>query len=284
MNFQLHGHRGARGWRAENTLAGIEYALARGVDGVEVDVCITADGVVVLHHDLHTNPNTTRDANGDWLDARIPICELSYDELRKFDVGRLKPHTEYAARFAAQVACDGARVPSLEECADVMRRWGQRCGQRDGKGAVLNIELKSASSESAAGNSSNSRLTPPVEKYAAIVAEKIAAFGISPPAISVFVQSFDWALMRAFDAAAQSHGMKIPSGYIIDCPYSLADAEQVKQFGAAVFSCNYRGLSAELVRAIHALDLRVCAWTVNDQSAIARLREWGVDIVTTDYP
>ncbi|MDA8014874.1 MAG: glycerophosphodiester phosphodiesterase, partial [Gammaproteobacteria bacterium] len=50
--MQIHGHRGARGRRPENTLAALAYALENGADGVEVDVCVTADDRVVLHHDL----------------------------------------------------------------------------------------------------------------------------------------------------------------------------------------------------------------------------------------
>lgn len=44
------GHRGARGLAPENTVASIERAIACGVDEVEVDVRVTADGVPVLNH------------------------------------------------------------------------------------------------------------------------------------------------------------------------------------------------------------------------------------------
>ena len=40
------GHRGARGLYPENTLAGFAGALALGVDALELDVALTADGVV----------------------------------------------------------------------------------------------------------------------------------------------------------------------------------------------------------------------------------------------
>ena len=48
----IFGHRGARSTEApENTLAAIERALRQGADGVEVDLRLTADGVVVCLHD-----------------------------------------------------------------------------------------------------------------------------------------------------------------------------------------------------------------------------------------
>ncbi|MBM3139125.1 MAG: glycerophosphodiester phosphodiesterase [Chloroflexi bacterium] len=44
-------HRTNMGTMPENTLAGVDAALADGVDGVEIDVRATADGHVVLLHD-----------------------------------------------------------------------------------------------------------------------------------------------------------------------------------------------------------------------------------------
>jgi glycerophosphoryl diester phosphodiesterase len=49
--FELHGHRGARGLWPENTIPGFAGALALGVTAIEMDVAVTADGVVVLSHD-----------------------------------------------------------------------------------------------------------------------------------------------------------------------------------------------------------------------------------------
>ena len=49
--MRLYGHRGARGERAENTVAGFAHALAAGVAGIETDIAMTADFVPVLHHD-----------------------------------------------------------------------------------------------------------------------------------------------------------------------------------------------------------------------------------------
>lgn len=47
----MHGHRGARARRPENTLAAFEYAIDAGVDAIEMDVVVTSDGVPVVAHD-----------------------------------------------------------------------------------------------------------------------------------------------------------------------------------------------------------------------------------------
>ena len=45
------GHRGAPGYRPEHTVASYRLAIALGVDAVEPDLVMTADGVVVVRHD-----------------------------------------------------------------------------------------------------------------------------------------------------------------------------------------------------------------------------------------
>ena len=52
----LIGHRGARGLFPENTLEGFAAAAALGLDGIELDVVLTADGVPVVCHDPALNP------------------------------------------------------------------------------------------------------------------------------------------------------------------------------------------------------------------------------------
>jgi glycerophosphoryl diester phosphodiesterase len=47
----LLGHRGARKYASENTLAGFRLALDHGCDGFEFDVRLTSDGVAVVCHD-----------------------------------------------------------------------------------------------------------------------------------------------------------------------------------------------------------------------------------------
>src|SRR5256885_17044095 len=63
--IQVHGHRGARAMRPENTLPAFEYAIGVGVDVLELDMAVTKDNVVVVSHDplLH-EPGCTGPKNG----------------------------------------------------------------------------------------------------------------------------------------------------------------------------------------------------------------------------
>jgi glycerophosphoryl diester phosphodiesterase len=66
------GHRGGRGEWRENTREAFAAALHAGADGVELDVRLSADGVVVVHHDREvdgTGPVDTSEAASlpDWV-------------------------------------------------------------------------------------------------------------------------------------------------------------------------------------------------------------------------
>ena len=45
------GHRGAKGYVAENTLASFQRAIELGVDGIELDVHLSLDEKVMVIHD-----------------------------------------------------------------------------------------------------------------------------------------------------------------------------------------------------------------------------------------
>jgi glycerophosphoryl diester phosphodiesterase len=75
-------HRGGAALKPENTMAAFADAIARGCDGAELDVQLSADGVVVVHHDYRLNPAITRHAGG-WLTGQTPaIKDLSYARYR----------------------------------------------------------------------------------------------------------------------------------------------------------------------------------------------------------
>lgn len=66
--IKIFGHRGASAHARENTLEAFALALEQGADGVELDVRMTADGVLVVHHD----PD---------IDARSPLHLLERSQL-----------------------------------------------------------------------------------------------------------------------------------------------------------------------------------------------------------
>jgi glycerophosphoryl diester phosphodiesterase len=99
-------------WPA-NTLEGLTRCLEAPVDGIEIDVQLTADGHVVAHHDYRLSPDLTR-LNGAWIEAAgPPIKTMTLAALQAYDVGTLRAGSSYAERYPQRLQLDGVRVPTL---------------------------------------------------------------------------------------------------------------------------------------------------------------------------
>ena len=66
------GHRGAKGHLAENTLESFQWAIDFGVDGIELDVHLSADGEIIVIHDETVNRTT----NGSGLVNEMSVADL----------------------------------------------------------------------------------------------------------------------------------------------------------------------------------------------------------------
>src|SRR5438270_12506533 len=83
--IQVHGHRGARAMRPENTLPAFEYAIAQGVDALELDMAVTKDGVVVVSHDPELRAPVCTGPRD-----RVAIHSLTLAEVRQWDCGAIQ--------------------------------------------------------------------------------------------------------------------------------------------------------------------------------------------------
>src|SRR3954469_17839613 len=133
--FDLQGHRGTRGLAPENTLPAFRKAIEIGVTTLELDTNVTREGFVVIGHDTAINPDIAR-VDGQWLSARGPaIHDLTWEELQRYDIGRIDPRSAYAKRYPDQVPADGTRYSRLADLFAMVRERGD--------GAVrFNIETK----------------------------------------------------------------------------------------------------------------------------------------------
>lgn len=282
----LQGHRGARGLAPENTLEGLQLALGLGVTTLEIDVVVSADGVLVLSHDRQLNPDLTRDASGRFLDRTGPALNtLTMAQLSTYDVGRLRPGSRYAAEFGAQRPHDGARLPRLTDVLDLVQRRGD-------PRVRLAIELKSTPLQPG--------LTPPPEAFAEQLLQLLADHGMAG---RVQVLSFDWRTLRAVQRlrpdtptvclTAQLPGLdnlQVRSGH--DSPWTAGVQHRahrsvprmVAAAGGSHWSSFWRELDAAQVREAQALGLQVLAWTVNRADDMRRVLDLGVNGLVTDRP
>ena len=77
--IEVQGHRGCRGLRPENTLAGFRHAIQLGVDVLELDLALTRDKVLVAAHDPQVNPTIC--TGGEQLSSRQFRELTQYDDI-----------------------------------------------------------------------------------------------------------------------------------------------------------------------------------------------------------
>ena len=312
MITPLHiAHRGGAGLWPENTLVAFEHAIRAKADGIELDVHLTRDGVLVVHHDESLKPAIARGPDGAWLERPTPLIkDLSFSELQAFDVGRLRPGARYSARYPEQQSVDGARIPALDEVFTLAQREA-------GPGFRLYVELKTALLDL-------SQSADPVTLAQAAVA-LIRRRDIGPQTIFV---SFDWrTLVEAKRLAPDiANAFTTPPFYSLDPddPSALHDTAEEARFRAAaavspaagdtpwMAGLDWRGqpgtcFAEKMLRAIQAgggngwfawhgdvtaetmtlarrLGLCVSCWTVDEPQEMQRLAALGVEAILTDRP
>jgi len=135
-------HRGGAALWPENSLAAFRNAVALGADGAELDVQLSRDGEVIVFHDYRLKPEICRNAEGNWLTRPTPrIKDLSFAELRSYDIGRADPATEYAREHPDLLPVEGERIPLLAEVIAVAKVAA--------KPFTLFVELKTSFAERA---------------------------------------------------------------------------------------------------------------------------------------
>jgi glycerophosphoryl diester phosphodiesterase len=240
----VYAHRGGAALRPENTIAAFDHGMACGADGLEFDVHLSKDGVVVVHHD---------------------------ETLERTTSGRGAVRDFTAAELAALDACcnfrlaDGERpfrgmgfgVPTLRE---VLSRY---------PAAALIIELKSPSAVLARA------VVDEVRQAHALDRAAIGSFHVSAlravrayePMLSTGAAQPEtrWALYRSW--------VGWPLGVT---PYRELQVPQRAGLTPIV--------TRRFVDHAHRAGVSVKVWTVNDEHEMRRLIDWGIDGLITDRP
>lgn len=312
---EVYAHRGVRSFSPENNLAGYETTLRIGADWIDMDVVFTKDGEVLLSHDLVLNPDITRDERGRFLapsrealgkyppaerseyDRKYAVRNLTLQELRRFEVGRLNPDSAYSRYFPDQVAVDGARMPTLREVV----RFAEK---KTRKKIRFQIEMKT--------EPARPDYSPPPGDFAAAVYKVLKEEGIIE---RVEVHAFDFRCLYEL----QELDKRVKTAYLtsrdnekggVDSFYSsdpqvaglwtggklLKDSggsipAMVKALGGMAWDPEDAELTKESLDEAHQLGLKVVVWswpeklgTAFNAELTAKMIDWGVDGIITDDP
>jgi glycerophosphoryl diester phosphodiesterase len=254
-------HRGGAALRPENTLAAFAHAVALGADGAELDVQLSADGLAVVHHDFRLNPGHARGEDGQWLNGQTPrIKDLTVAQLQQFDLGRVRPGSDYARSHPLQVAVDGQRVPTLEEVVTLAKA---------APGFRLLVELKCDLSTDSADPVALADATLTVVENTDFLSR------------AIFV-GFDWRALARVKQRQPGAEIWCTTDEKIEGNAGLFDI--IKGMGGAGWFPHFSSLTNDAAILACSHGLKLAAWTVNEEAEMRRLMALGVDAICTDRP
>lgn len=246
---QVFAHRGGSALAPENTIAAFDSGVAHGAQGLELDVHLSADGVVVVHHDRTLDRTTNLTG---------PIASRTAEELARADAGY--SWRDGGSGPAAMEFPFRGRDISIPTLAGVLARY------RD---MPIVIELKVNDAELARAVVEVVRQADAVDRVC------LGSFGLrvlrearrlEPGlATSAAREEVRWALYRSW------------------CRWPV---RRVGYEGYQVpeWSGRTRVISPRFIEYAHAAGLGVQVWTVDTEEEAARLLAWRVDALITDRP
>ncbi len=249
--FEVHGHRGCRGVRPENTLPAFAAATEAGVHVLELDLQTTSDGVFVIHHDYFVNGKLIRD--------------LSLSEIKMIDRG-----SQFDPKFPRQILAP-AQIPTLQELFDLVRD----------KTVRLNLEIKR--------DPVTPSLTKSARELAQTLVNLVCEQGFSDrvyyssfdPEVLTEVRKEDCSARIIFIIGNES--LSVARQLAPQNPMQLI-LNTASSFKAEALAPYHPLLDDQTFLLFKNAGFRIIPWTVNDQAEARALIEMGVDGLISDYP
>ena len=278
--IKIYGHRGARGVLPENTLESFKYLFENNIHAYETDILISKDFIPVITHDFRLDPSYTKDINDNWIeDENIKIIDLTYDQILQFDVGTLNKLSKYGRKFVNQKSLQNQKIPKLSELLKLT-------SDNIVEDLLINLEIKSTPVEK--------NLTPEPDEMVKIIIDEVSRSNLED---RIIYSSFDWRVLREI----KERGSKIPRAYLTSgargkiydkSPWldftplhnGVELPELIRALGGSAWHPNYKDVNKEIVQISHDKGLPVNVWTVNRESDMLRMIDYGVDGIMTDYP
>ena len=245
----VYAHRGGAALRPENTIAAFDHGLACGADGLEFDVHLSRDGVVVVHHD-----DTLERTTG----AVGRLVDRLADELSRLDAGFTFTTSGDGASGAFPFRGQDIGIPRLRE---VLARYpATRCI----------IELKVNEPELARRTIDEIRAASAIERVAlgSFYWRVLHAARTYEPRIVTGASKEEtrWALYRS--------RVRWPLGRRT----GYREFQVPERLGMTTI------VTPRFISHAHRSGLPVKIWTVDTEPDIRRLLAWGADAVISDRP
>ncbi len=242
-------HGGAKDLFPENTLVAFDGSVAIGVDALEIDVCMSADEVLVTHHDLTID--ATSDGEGE-------LIGYTYAELQAFNFGH-----DFTDLDGQQPYRDApVRIPQLET---VFQRYAD---------VFLVVEIKNRGDN---GRRAAEVMAQLIEDMGG--ADRVMVASFSQEVLDYFVEITDGQV--PVSGAQEEVKDFVFSGLsameFLYRPEAIALQIPIRSAGISLDS-------ERLIESAHRRQQAVHYWTIDDPQEMRRLLELGADGLITDRP
>lgn len=241
----VYAHRGGAALRPENTIEAFDHGLSLGADGLELDVHLSRDGVVVVHHDATVERTTG---------ARGRVADFTAAELSRLDAGYwFRDGSGDGFPYRGR----GIGVPTLTA---VLARYA---------GVRLIVELKVNEPELARRTIEAIRVSSAIERVA------LGSFGwrVLRAARALEPRIATGAAREETRFALYRSWIRWPLGRT-----AYREFQVPERSGATTI------VTPRFVTHAHRAGVPVKVWTVNQAADMRRLLAWGVDALITDRP
>lgn len=263
--FDREAHRGGRGLMPENTIPAMLNTVDMGMETLEMDTHITADGKVIVSHDEYVNPLFSLTPDGKEIPKedkqKYVLYKMNYADIAKFDVGS-KEYSKFPQQKKMKVS-----MPLLADLIDAVQVHIKATGKRQ---VFYNIETKCSEKGDGVVN-------PDPETFVKLLMAVIIEKKILP---YVVIQSFDKRTLQIINKKYPD----IRTSWLVDNKKTTTENMDDLGFKPFIYSPNYKMVTAEVVKECHDKGIKVLPWTPDTLEEINTLKGLGVDGIITDYP
>lgn len=262
---EIEGHRGARGLAPENTIPSFLKALEYGVETVELDLAVSADGKLVISHEPWFSHLISLDKNGNPIteekEKEHNIYKMKYADIKLYDVGSLG-NKNFPEQQKIKVS-----KPLLK---DVFKAVNEYARKNKLKPVRFNIEIKS-------NPEWDNNFTPPPTVFAKMVYDEILKHKMQA---NVIVQSFDVRPLQEL----RKLPVKLPLALLVGNKDGIEKSLANLGFQPETYSPHFSLVDEATVRYCRERGIKIVPWTVNEIADLERMKKFDLDGIITDYP
>jgi len=260
QNTKIFGHRGCRGLLPENTIAAFNKAIELGVDGIEWDVVVNKDKELIISHEAYIDKSYCKYFDGTYINNKskkeLNIYNITSKDINKYDCGSI-----YKDKFPDQKLQKSVK-PSVKQAFNEVNFNNT---------TEILFEIKSSPVD-------YNIYQPEIKEYANIIYNEL-----------VNNSRLEHVTFMSFDKNMLNELIKLfPQNkyiYLIYNPLKpYKDIIGELNFEPYALGIYYHIITDNTIKQAHNNDIKIYAWTVNNNKDAKKLISKGVDGIITDYP